>query len=52
LPKVTTYLALATGIVGIASIAGWTVTIIANAVPATVWVFFVGYSLYMLGQRS
>lgn len=48
--KSAAYLALATGILGIASMAGWSVTVIMNAVLATVWVLFVGYRLYRLGQ--
>jgi len=48
--KTTAYLALATGILGIASVTGLTVTIIVNAIVATVWVLFVGYRLYRLDQ--
>ena len=47
--RATAYLGLATGILGIASITGWSVTIIMNAVLATVWILFVGYRLYRLG---
>ena len=49
--KTTAYLGLATGVLGIVSVAGWIVTIIMNAVFATVWVLFVGYRLYRLSQR-
>jgi hypothetical protein len=45
------YLALATGILGIVSIAGWGFTVIGNALTATIWVLLVGYRLYRLGQR-
>jgi hypothetical protein len=50
--KSTAYLGLVTGILGIVSIAGLNVTIIMNAVLATVWVLLVGYRLYRLGGRS
>jgi hypothetical protein len=49
--KTTAYLGLATGIFGIVSAAGFFVTIIMNAVLATVWVLFVGYRLLRLGQK-
>jgi hypothetical protein len=47
----TAGLALVTGVLGIVSITGFGVAIIMNAVVATVWVLFVGYRLYRLGQR-
>ena len=50
--KITAYVGLVTGVLGIVSIAGLTVTIILNAIFATVWVLFVGYRLYRLGSRS
>ena len=50
--KTTAYLGLATGILGIASVAGFFVTIIMNAVSATVWVLLVGYRLCRLSQAS
>jgi predicted Abi (CAAX) family protease len=50
--KLTAYVGLATGILGIVSITGWNVAIIMNAVFATVWVLFVGYRLYKLGGQS
>jgi hypothetical protein len=46
------YLALATGILGIASIAGWMVTIILNAALITVWILIVAYRLWRLGARQ
>jgi len=49
--KTTAYLGLAAGIFGIGSIAGLFVIIIVNAVLTTVWVWFVGYRLFRLGQR-
>lgn len=49
--KATAYLGLATGIVGIASLAGFGVTVIVNAVLATVWILLVGYRLFRLGQE-
>jgi len=48
--KITAYLGLATGLVGIASLAGFGVTVIVNAVLATVWIFLIGYRLLRLGQ--
>jgi len=54
--KGTAYLGLVTGILGIAAVAGSFfistsfVTIIASALT-TVWVLFVGYRLYRLGQQ-
>ncbi|MDR3773690.1 MAG: hypothetical protein P4L26_10105 [Terracidiphilus sp.] len=48
--KITAYLALATGVSGIASLTGFTVAIIGNALFATVWLFFVGYRLYRLAK--
>jgi hypothetical protein len=49
--KTTAYLGLATGILGIVSVSGWSVTIIMNAVFATIWVLLVGYRLYRLSQH-
>jgi len=49
--KTTAYLGLAAGIFGIVSISGVFVTIIINAVLTTVWVWFVGYRLFRLGQK-
>jgi hypothetical protein len=49
--KTTAYLGVAAGIFGIVSIAGFFVTIIMNAVLTTVWVLFVGYRLFRLGQK-
>jgi hypothetical protein len=46
------YLALATGILGIASIAGWMVTIILNAALITVWILIVAYRLWRLGAQQ
>jgi len=55
--KSTAYLGLATGILGIVSVAGpffvsiLSVTIIIASVLTTVWVLLVGYRLYRLGQH-
>lgn len=49
--KITAYLALATGVLGIASLTGFSLAIIGNAVFATAWLFFVGYRLYRLAQN-
>ena len=51
LSKTTAYLGLAAGIFGIVSTAGFFVIIIINAVLTTVWVLFVGYRLFRLGQK-
>lgn len=48
--RVPAYLALATGILGIASLAGWGVAIILNAVCATLWLLFAGAGLCRLGR--
>ncbi len=50
--KTTAYLGLVTGVLGIVSIAGLGVTIILNALCATVWVLLVGYRLYRLGRAA
>jgi hypothetical protein len=55
--KSTAYLGLVSGILGIVSVAGpffassLSVTIIIASVITTVWVLFVGYRLYRLGQQ-
>jgi hypothetical protein len=51
-PKITAYLALATGILGMAALTRLSLAIIGNALCATVWLFLVGYRLYRLGQDS
>jgi len=48
--RVSAYLALATGVLGIASFAGWGVAIILNAVCATLWLLFAGAKLWQLGR--
>ena len=48
--KITAYLGLATGVLGIASLTGFGPIIIGNALFATVWLFFVGYRLCRLAQ--
>jgi hypothetical protein len=50
--RIAAYLALATGLLGIAAVGGVGVAIIVNALAATVWVLVVGYRLYRLGGRS
>jgi hypothetical protein len=49
--KTTAYLGLLMGILGIVSITGLSVTIIMNAIFATLWVLFVGYRLYRLARE-
>jgi hypothetical protein len=48
--RTTAWLGILTGLLGLASMAGLGVTIILNAVCATVWLFFVGYRLYRLSS--
>ena len=50
--KITAYLGLATGILGIVSLTGLTLTIIMNAIFATVWILVVGYGLCRLAQEQ
>jgi predicted Abi (CAAX) family protease len=49
--RITAYLGLATGITGIATLAGFFPIAIMNALFAMVWVLFAGYRLYRLGQQ-
>jgi len=49
--KITAYLGLATGILGIVSLTGLSLTIIGNALFATAWLFFAGYRLYRLARE-
>jgi hypothetical protein len=49
--RTTAYLGVAAGIFGIVSIAGFFVVIIINALLVMVWVLFVGYRLFRLGQK-
>lgn len=48
--KITAYLGLATGLLGIAALTGLSLIIIGNALFATAWLFFVSYRLYRLAQ--
>jgi hypothetical protein len=48
--KITAYLALGTGVLGIVSLTGFSFAIIGNALFATAWLFFVSYRLYRLAQ--
>jgi len=48
--KITAYVGLATGILGIASLTGLGPVIIGNALFATVWLFLVGFRLCRLAQ--
>jgi hypothetical protein len=49
--RITACLGLATGILGIVSLAGLSLTIIGNALFATAWLFFVGYRLCRLARE-
>jgi hypothetical protein len=46
----TAWLGVVTGILGLVSLAGLAVTIILNALCATVWLFLVGVRLYRLAK--
>ena len=48
--KITAYLGIATGILGIASLTRLSLAIIGNALLATAWLFLAGYRLYRLAQ--
>ena len=48
--KITAYLALGTGLLGILSLTGFSFAIIGNALLATAWLLFVSYRLYRLAQ--
>jgi hypothetical protein len=48
--KLTAYIGIVTGILGIAAAAGVGIAVILNAVTATVWLFLVGYRLYRIAQ--
>ena len=50
--RITAYLALATGVLGVVAVAGVGVAVILNAVCATVWVLFTGYGLYRLDRQQ
>jgi hypothetical protein len=49
--KITAYLALGTGVLGILSLTGFSLAIIGNALFATAWLLFVGNRLYRLAQE-
>jgi hypothetical protein len=46
--KLTAYVGILTGILGIVAVAGVSIAVILNAVSATLWLFLVGYRLYRL----
>lgn len=46
--RLTAYVGIVTGILGIVAVAGVSIAVILNAVSATVWLFLVGYKLYRL----
>ena len=48
--KLTAYVGIVTGILGIAAVAGVNLAVILNAVSATIWLFLVGYRLYRLAE--
>ncbi len=49
--KLTAYIGILTGVLGIAAVAGLSIAVILNAVSATIWLFFVGYRLYRLAGQ-
>ncbi|MEZ4658939.1 MAG: hypothetical protein R2911_15340 [Caldilineaceae bacterium] len=46
--KITAYVGIITGILGIVAVAGWSIAVILNAIFATIWLLLVGYRLYRL----
>ena len=48
--KITAYLALGAGVLGIVSLTGFSFAIIGNALFTTAWLFFLSYRLYRLAQ--
>jgi hypothetical protein len=52
LSKTTAFLGLSTGVLGIASLSGYSVAIIMNALFATIWILLVGYKLWRLGSKD
>jgi hypothetical protein len=48
--RITALLGLITGVLGIAALSGVTAFIIGNALFATAWVLFTGYTLFRLGR--
>lgn len=49
--KLTAYVGIVTGVLGLAAVAGIDIAVILNAVVATIWLFLVGYRLYRLAQQ-
>ncbi len=49
--KITAYLALVTGALGLLSLTGFSFAILGNALFATAWLFFVGYGLYRVARE-
>jgi uncharacterized membrane protein len=49
--KITAYLALGTGVLGILSLTRSSFAIVGNALFATIWLFLVGYRLHRLVQQ-
>ena len=48
--RVSAYLGIATGVLGVASLSGWGLAIILNAVCATLWLLITGARLWRLGR--
>lgn len=48
--RVTAYVGIITGVLGIAAVSGMGPAVILNALAATLWLFLVGYRLYRLAQ--
>ena len=46
--KLTAFIRIVTGMLGIALVAGVSLAVILDAVSATIWLFLVGYRLYRL----
>jgi hypothetical protein len=48
--KLTAYVGIVTGVLGIAAVAGASIAVILNAISATIWLFLVGYRLCRLAD--
>lgn len=49
--KLTAYLGVITGLLGLLAVAGWGLAVILNAIFATLWLLRVGYRLYRFDPR-
>ena len=49
--KVTAYVGVITGLLGLVAVAGWSLAVILNATFATIWLLLVGVRLNQLAQQ-